>query len=91
VFRLRRSFTVRPEVTAVLGSAIEDLGGTPAGLVVALAYGIGVVHAIRYSVKRTVNGEATRRDTVLVGSVLMIPFVAFAALTAIAVIAASRS
>ena len=73
-------------MTAALGSAIEDRGGILAGLVITLAYGIGLVHAIRYLVKRTVNREATRRDAVLVGSVLMIPFVAFATLTSVAVI-----
>jgi hypothetical protein len=83
--------TSRPEVTAVvtavLGSAIEGPGGILASLVVALTYGIGLVHAIRYGIKRTVHGEANRRDVVLVGSVLMIPFVAFAALASVAVIA----
>jgi hypothetical protein len=78
--------TGRPEVTAALGPAIEDRGGILASLVITLAYAIGLVHAIRYFVKRTVNREATRRDAVLVGSVLMIPFVAFAALASVAVI-----
>jgi hypothetical protein len=78
--------TDRPEVTAALGSMIDDPGGTLAGLAVALAYGIGVVLAIRYGVQRTVNGEATRTDVILVGGVLMIPFIAFAALTSVAVI-----
>ncbi len=78
--------TDRPEVTAQLGSMIEDPGGTLAGLAVALAYGIGVVHAIRYGVQRTASGETTRTDFMLVGSVLMIPIVAFAALTSVALI-----
>jgi hypothetical protein len=78
--------TDRPEVAVALGQRIEDPGGNLAGLAVALAYGIGVVHAIRYAVQRTVNGEATRTDVVLVGGVLIIPFVAFAAITSIAVI-----
>ena len=69
-----------------LGQRLEDPGGNLAGLAVTLAYGIGVVHAIRYAVQRTVNGEATRTDVALVGSVLVIPFVAFAALTSVAVI-----
>ena len=55
-------------------------------LAVALAYGIGVVHAIRYGVQRTASGETTRTDFILVGSVLMIPIVAFAALTSVALI-----
>jgi hypothetical protein len=77
--------TDRPEVAVALGQRID--GGMLAGLAVALAYGIGVVHAIRYGVQRTVNGQASRTDVVLVGSVLIIPFVAFAALTSVAVIA----
>jgi hypothetical protein len=78
--------TSRPEATAVLGSAMKDPGAILAGLGLPLAWGIGLVHAIRYGVKRSVTGEATRRDAVLVGSVLMIPFVAFASLTSVAVI-----
>jgi hypothetical protein len=78
--------TDRPEVKAAIGSAIEDPAGTLIGLLVALTYGIAVVHAARYGVHRCVTSEATWRDAVLVGSVLLIPVIAFVALASVGVI-----
>jgi hypothetical protein len=77
--------TGRPEVTAV-ASSIDDPGGLLVALWVALVCGIGVVHAIRYSVHKSVKADATRRDLVIVSSILMIPFVAFSTLALVAVI-----
>jgi hypothetical protein len=79
--------TNRLDVTAVLGSAVEDLRAPLVSIALVLAYGTGLIHAIRYGLNRTVNGNVTRRDAVFVGCVLLIPVVAFAALTSISVIA----
>jgi hypothetical protein len=76
----------RPEAKAAIGSAIEDPAGTLIGLLVAVTYGIAVVHAARYGVHKRVTGEATWRDVVLVGSVLLIPVIAFVTLASVAVI-----
>jgi hypothetical protein len=57
------------------------------GAIVALPYGIGVIHAIRDCVRKTVKGELTWRDRVLLGGLLTISLAAFAALAWVATLA----
>jgi hypothetical protein len=78
--------TGRLEVTAMTATLMENLRDVLVALLIALAYGIGMVHAIRDSVYMSVRREGTRRNVVLVGIVLIIPIIASAALVSLAVI-----
>ena len=55
--------------------------------IIALLYGVGVIHAIRFGVRKSVARTFTRRDLIVIGGLLTIAIVAFTALLSIAVIA----
>lgn len=78
----------RPEA-AWLRASIEDPGPLLGAATFVLLYGIGVVLAMRYGVRRLVEPRADRRDALLVGGMLLFAVLAFAANACIAMVARS--